>query len=65
LILSELHCFAGTTENLIAESTGDGTSLRDFIYLNGERIAMKIYGEQERISIRLASSSATHKCLKF
>jgi RHS repeat-associated protein len=33
--------------NMIAESSGDGTPLRDYIYLNGERIAMKIYGEQE------------------
>ena len=33
--------------NLIAESSGDGTPLRDYIYLNGERIAMKIYGDQE------------------
>jgi RHS repeat-associated protein len=33
--------------NLIAESSGDGTPLRDYIYLNGERIAMKIYGELE------------------
>ena len=31
---------------LIAESKGDGTPLRDYIYLNGERIAMKIYGNQ-------------------
>ncbi len=32
--------------NLLAESNGDGTPSRDYIYLNGERIAMMIYGDQ-------------------
>ena len=29
--------------NLIAETTGGGTPSRDYIYLNGERVAMKVY----------------------
>jgi len=32
--------------NLIAETDGTGTPLRDYVYLNGERIAMKVYGTQ-------------------
>ncbi len=32
--------------NLIAETDGNGTLLRAYIYLNGERVAMKVYGEQ-------------------
>jgi RHS repeat-associated protein len=32
--------------NLIAETDGNGTPLRDYVYLNGERIAMKVYGPQ-------------------
>ncbi len=32
--------------NLIAESDGNGTPLRNYIYLNGERIAVRIYGSQ-------------------
>jgi RHS repeat-associated protein len=32
--------------NLIAETDGNGTPLRDYVYLNGERIAMKVYGTQ-------------------
>ena len=35
--------------NLISETTLDGTPLRDFIYLDGERIAMKLYGDQAGI----------------
>ena len=34
------HYHYGLQGNLIAESSGDGTPLRDYIYLNGERIAM-------------------------
>jgi RHS repeat-associated protein len=30
----------------IAETDGSGTPLRDYVYLNGERIAMKVYGTQ-------------------
>ncbi len=32
--------------NLIAETDGSGTPLRDYVYLNGERVAMRIYGPQ-------------------
>ncbi len=32
--------------NLIAETDGNGTPLRDYVYLNGERIAMRVYGTQ-------------------
>ncbi len=32
--------------NLIAETMANGTPLRDIIYQNGERIAMKLYGVQ-------------------
>jgi RHS repeat-associated protein len=35
--------------NLIAETRADGTPLRDIIYLDGERIAMKLYGDQAGI----------------
>jgi len=32
--------------NLISETDGNGGPLRDYVYLNGERIAMRIYGTQ-------------------
>ena len=32
--------------NLISETDGNGTPLRDYVYLNGERIAMRVYGSQ-------------------
>ncbi|GEM_PF-1886274 len=32
--------------NLIRETDGNGGPLRDYVYLNGERIAMKVYGTQ-------------------
>ena len=32
--------------NLIAETQPDGTPSRDVVYLNGERVAMKLYGYQ-------------------
>ncbi len=32
--------------NLIAETSGGGTPSRDIVYLNGERVAMKLYGYQ-------------------
>ncbi|MDM8549183.1 RHS repeat-associated core domain-containing protein [Desulfobacterales bacterium HSG2] len=35
--------------NLIAETDENGTPLRDVIYLNGERVSMKIYGDQTGI----------------
>ncbi|MEW6665618.1 MAG: RHS repeat-associated core domain-containing protein [Thermodesulfobacteriota bacterium] len=35
--------------NLIAETKADGTPLRDIIYADGERIAMKLYGDQAGI----------------
>ena len=35
--------------NLIAETRADGTPLRDIIYMDGERIAMKLYGDQAGI----------------
>jgi hypothetical protein len=30
--------------NLIAETSSAGTPLRDYIYQDGKRIAMKVYG---------------------
>jgi len=35
--------------NLIAEIAGDGTPLRDYIYLGSEPVAMKVYGTQAGI----------------
>ncbi|MCK9296643.1 MAG: RHS domain-containing protein, partial [Desulfobulbaceae bacterium] len=35
--------------NLIAEIAGDGTPLRDYIYLGSEPVAMKVYGAQAGI----------------
>ncbi|MBN1103926.1 MAG: RHS domain-containing protein [Deltaproteobacteria bacterium] len=35
--------------NLISETDSVGNPLRDIIYMNGERIAMKLYGNQEGI----------------
>jgi len=35
--------------NLIAEMAGDGTPLRDYIYLGSEPVAMKVYGTQAGI----------------
>ena len=32
--------------NLIAETQPEGTPSRDVVYLNGERVAMKLYGYQ-------------------
>jgi RHS repeat-associated protein len=35
--------------NLISETDGSGSPLRDYIYLNGEPVAMKLYGDQAGI----------------
>jgi len=35
--------------NLIAETNGDGTPLKDYIYLGSEPVAMKVYGAQAGI----------------
>ena len=42
------HYHYDPSGNLIAETTATGTSLRDIIYQDGERIAMKVYGAKRR-----------------
>ena len=39
--------YNSSTGELLAESKGDGTPQRDYIYLNGELLAMKVYGDLE------------------
>jgi RHS repeat-associated protein len=44
-----VHYHYDLQSNLLAESGGDGTPLRDYIYQNGNLIAIKIYGDQAGI----------------
>ena len=41
-----IHYHYGLQGDLLAESKGDGTPLRDYIYQNGSLIAINLYGDQ-------------------
>jgi hypothetical protein len=49
--------------NLTAETTATGTPLRDYIYQDGERVAMKVYGGRAPEPTGLSTIISEHRGL--